>query len=153
MTEKEVSPQELMRAFRQLRRTNWKGKRPVEGCTHSESMMLYVLRRHQECSMEQGMKASELSGFLRVSSPTVTQMVNVLEARGLLERRPDPTDRRIVRIRLTEEGKRETGLAEAAMMESLNGFIRHIGHERAEQLIELLDEMHHYYHREDEKDD
>ncbi len=151
MAGKEVTPQDLMRAFRQLRHTNWKGKRPVEGCTHSETMMLYTLRRGEK-HQGKGLKASELSESLRVSSPTVTQMVNVLEARGLLERGADSSDRRIVRICLTAEGRKKTELAEEAMMGSLNEFIQHIGPERAELLIELLDEMHAYYNVEESHD-
>lgn len=151
MAEREVTPQELMRAFRQLRHTNWKGKRPVEGCTHSETMMLFVLRHLQEHCAGRGAKVSELSTRMRVSAPTVTQMINVLEARGLLERGPDPADRRVVRIQLTEKGLKETQIAEAAMMESLNGLIEHIGKEKAAMMIELFDQIHDYYKKQEEE--
>ncbi|WP_052702868.1 MarR family winged helix-turn-helix transcriptional regulator [Paenibacillus beijingensis] len=134
---------ELLRAFRQLRSLN-SGMKPIEGCTQSETIMLYVIRR---CTKEapEGMKASDLSQYLRVTSPTVTQQVNVLEARGLLERAADPADRRVVRIRLTEEGLRLTGIAEQAVHENTRSLIAHLGEERAAILIELLDEVYRFH--------
>lgn len=134
---------ELLRAFRQLRFVN-SGMKPIEGFTQSETMMLYVIRRCTKGAPE-GMKASDLSQFLRVTSPTVTQQVNVLEARGLLERAADPADRRVVRIRLTEEGLRLTDIAEQAVHENTRSLIEHLGEERTSLLIDLLDEVSRFY--------
>lgn len=147
----EATPQELLRAFRQLRKANWKGRQPVEGCTHSETMMLFVLRHSQEHGGPQGAKVSDLSATMRVSAPTVTQMVNVLEARGLLERGADPADRRVVRIQLTDKGLKQTQIAEAAMMDKLNGLIEHIGKEKIAVMIELLDQMYDYFEKLEEE--
>ncbi len=47
---------------------------------------------------------SELSQrLLRVNSNT-TAMIDHLEAKGLVKREPDPEDRRVIRVRLTETG-------------------------------------------------
>lgn len=47
---------------------------------------------------------SELSQrMLRVNSNT-TAMVDHLEAKGLVKREPDPDDRRVIRVKLTEAG-------------------------------------------------
>lgn len=107
-------------------------------------MLLLAIRRSMSAGSA-GLKVSEISGMLRVSLPTVTQTVNLLVARGLLERSSDPDDRRAVRIRLTEAGQRETELAEEAMLEGMKGLIDHLGHERSMQLIELLDDVAAYY--------
>lgn len=93
----------------------------------------------------EGLKASDLSSLLRVSMPTVSQMVNVLEARGLLERRLDPADRRVVRIRLSEQGQSLTEEAEQRMFEAMGGLVAHLGEERCRQLIDLLDDVAGYY--------
>lgn len=42
----------------------------------------------------------------RVRPPTVTAAVTRLEERGLLVRRPDPDDRRVVRVEITAAGRR-----------------------------------------------
>ncbi len=122
MTTEYTTSHELIRAFRQLRHMNWSGRRPAEGCTRSETMLLFAIRRGMSAGSP-GLKMSEISGILRVSLPTVTQTVNLLVARGLLERGADPDDRRAVRIRLTEAGRRETEQAEEAMLEGMKGLI------------------------------
>lgn len=40
----------------------------------------------------------------RVSPPTVTRVVGILEADGLVTRAPDPTDRRVVHVAVTRKG-------------------------------------------------
>jgi DNA-binding MarR family transcriptional regulator len=41
-----------------------------------------------------------------VRPPSITRIVRNLEADGLVEREPDPADRRIVRVRATDRGRR-----------------------------------------------
>jgi DNA-binding MarR family transcriptional regulator len=41
----------------------------------------------------------------RLSTPTVTKAAMRMETSGLVERRPDPRDARLVRLYLTERGK------------------------------------------------
>jgi len=41
-----------------------------------------------------------------VRPPSITRVVRNLEADGLVEREPDPADRRIVRVRPTDKGRR-----------------------------------------------
>ena len=47
-----------------------------------------------------------LAGSLGCDASNVTNLVDRLEARGLIERRPDPADRRIKNIALTDAGTR-----------------------------------------------
>lgn len=48
---------------------------------------------------------NQLQGFLLVSSSALTHRIDQVEAAGWVKRRPDPTDRRSVQIRLTRSGK------------------------------------------------
>lgn len=48
--------------------------------------------------------ASELARSLGVRLPTLTQLADGLVARGWIDRHDDPTDRRRVRLALTESG-------------------------------------------------
>jgi MarR family transcriptional regulator, transcriptional regulator for hemolysin len=43
---------------------------------------------------------------LKIEGPTMTRMLDTLEADGLVERLPDPSDRRTKQLRLTTEGER-----------------------------------------------
>jgi DNA-binding MarR family transcriptional regulator len=47
-----------------------------------------------------------LAACERVTPPSVTRMVTLLEERGLVRREADPADRRIARVSLTADGKR-----------------------------------------------
>jgi len=48
----------------------------------------------------------ELSQFCGCAPANITGLVDRLEKKGLLERSPDPHDRRVARIALTEEGQK-----------------------------------------------
>ena len=91
------------------------------------------------------MKVSEISKQLHVTSPTVTQLVNGLEANGLIKRNSDPVDRRAVGITLTEKGERVTEQAAEAFSASIQGLIEFLGEEQSNQLTELLSKVFRYY--------
>jgi MarR family transcriptional regulator, transcriptional regulator for hemolysin len=64
------------------------------GMTRAQWVMLIWLERRP------GLSQKELSELLEVEPITVARLVDRLEARGMVERRPDPADRRIWRLHL-----------------------------------------------------
>lgn len=54
---------------------------------------------------EDGLKASEVADRAWSSMGTLTSVVNTLARDGFVERRPDGTDRRVVRLYITDEGR------------------------------------------------
>jgi DNA-binding MarR family transcriptional regulator len=52
------------------------------------------------------MRLSELSDRLHIAARSTTEVVDGLQDRGLVERRPDPQDRRATLVALTDEGTR-----------------------------------------------
>src|SRR4051812_18429548 len=66
----------------------------------SHSRALGVLTRHG------AMRLSELSDRLHIAARSTTEVVDGLQDRGLVERRPDPQDRRATLVALTDEGTR-----------------------------------------------
>ena len=52
-----------------------------------------------------GMSQKELAEFLEVEPITVARLIDRLEARGMVERRPDPKDRRIWRLHLLPQAQ------------------------------------------------
>ena len=66
----------------------------------SHSRALGVLVRHG------GMRLSELSDHLHIAARSTTEVIDALEQRGLVERRPDPHDRRATLAQLTEQGEK-----------------------------------------------
>jgi DNA-binding MarR family transcriptional regulator len=59
---------------------------------------LRVLKRHGP------MRLSELSEHLHIVPRSTTQVADALESRGLIERRPDPGDRRATLVEVTGHG-------------------------------------------------
>lgn len=53
------------------------------------------------------MRMNELSAALGVVPRTVTTLVDSLEKEGLVERAPDPHDRRVTRLRITDAGRNQ----------------------------------------------
>ncbi|UNS98953.1 MarR family transcriptional regulator [Streptomyces tubbatahanensis] len=51
-------------------------------------------------------RATELAGYFGVGKATISRQLHALEALGLVERRPDPKDRRASLVLLTDEGRR-----------------------------------------------
>jgi DNA-binding MarR family transcriptional regulator len=54
---------------------------------------------------QEGVPQSQLVEALGVEPPTVTRMLQRMEAAGLVERRPDPADARVSLVYLTEQGR------------------------------------------------
>jgi DNA-binding MarR family transcriptional regulator len=54
---------------------------------------------------EDGLPPGEIARRLGISTPTVTRATIRMEAAGLLRREPHPSDRRMVRLRLTDRGR------------------------------------------------
>jgi MarR family transcriptional regulator, transcriptional regulator for hemolysin len=61
-----------------------------------------VLSRLERC---EGLKQSELAEMLDLQPITLTRLVDRLCDNGLIERRPDPNDRRAKRLFLTKEAR------------------------------------------------
>ena len=54
---------------------------------------------------EDGLSPGEVARRLGLATPTVTRAATRMEATGLLRREPHPSDRRLVRLRLTDRGR------------------------------------------------
>lgn len=52
-----------------------------------------------------GMTPSQLGDGLRVSSGRVSTVLSSLEKKGFVTRKPDPSDRRVVRVAITDTGR------------------------------------------------
>jgi DNA-binding MarR family transcriptional regulator len=82
--------------------------------------LLGALAREGELS------AGQLAAEAGITPATVTQMVDTLSNAGLVERNRSERDRRVVTIRLTDEGRRRHGRKEIELLdkwrEALSGF-------------------------------
>jgi len=52
-----------------------------------------------------GVRSKELADHLRIAARSATEVVDALEAKGLVSRSTDPTDRRATLVALTDRGR------------------------------------------------
>jgi DNA-binding MarR family transcriptional regulator len=132
----------LMSSFQQFRLL-FKGQGNFAGLKHSEMGLLFHIRGG--CSAEpEGMKVSELSSKMHVTSPSITQLVTSMEEQGLVVRKMDREDRRSVKVSLTDKGNEITIKAEQEIMAMLTGLVDYMGHEKSLALIEIFNDVFAY---------
>ena len=93
----ETLPEAFMSVARQLRDISQDFLAPWD-ISPSQLRALRVLMRHGV------MRLTELSGHLHIAARSTTEVVDALQARGLVERRPDPGDRRATLVEVTGHG-------------------------------------------------
>lgn len=96
--------------------THAEGKKWLEtlGISSWEYEVLATLRRS---GPEYQLAPRQLSDALLVSGSALTNRLDHLERAGLVQRQPDPADRRGLRIKLTRKGQEQAdGLVEAYLM-------------------------------------
>ena len=84
--------------------------------------------------------ANRLAAQLHVQPPSLTSLVDGMVARSLVDRAPDPDDRRRVRIVITDQGKDVLRRADAAAIERLRSVEQLDPKER--DLVDSLGDWH-----------
>jgi DNA-binding MarR family transcriptional regulator len=87
----------------------WSVARQLRGVSH-ESLAPWditpaQLRALRVLARRGPLRLSGLSDQLHIAARSTTEVVDVLESRGLVRRRPDPGDRRATLVELTEHGE------------------------------------------------
>ncbi|MBF4995026.1 MarR family transcriptional regulator [Arthrobacter gandavensis] len=94
---------ELMHAaFRGLRGRWMKQLAPFDLTPHQFRALNAAARRGNDG----GLRLKDLAESLRIAPRSATEVVDQLEAKNLVHREPDPSDRRATLITLTEQGAR-----------------------------------------------
>lgn len=145
-----ATEQKLMAALMQFKRLGWHPQ-PIAGFNPGDFRVLFCIKKHTGTNAPE-MKVSEISKRLHVTSPTVTQLLNKLEAHGLIERRIDPTDRRSVGVKLTREGNMVTEQAFEAFFSTMSGLVEYLGEEQSNQLADLLSNVFRYFSEKEAKE-
>lgn len=80
----------------------------------------------------------KISETLSIPSGSITYVVDKLEKKGFVERRPSPTDRRASHVVLTEKGNTLFDEIFPQHIETISKNLSFVSYEEKEQLIELL---------------
>lgn len=81
---------------------------------------------------------ADICRVMNYDSGAMTRIIDQLEARGLVARNRSKTDRRVVLLALTPEGRATTKALAAPTMTFWNELLAGFSHAEAAQLIELL---------------
>src|ERR1700676_3628223 len=89
----------------------------------------------------QGLKMSELSQRMMVTGGNVTGITDGLEKEGLVVREVDAADRRVFRVKLTVEGKRQFRRMAGGNEQRIIDLFGPLGTKQKKQLTELLGQL------------
>lgn len=90
-----------------------------------------------------GATVSELAHRERVKLPSMTAVVNQMEAEGLAEKQQDPADRRCVRVVLTDRGREVAQAARAARIAWFAGRLDHLSKGEVAAISRALGALEH----------
>ncbi len=85
-----------------------------------------------------GITSRQLCATLGILPPNLVKLVADLDKRGLLQRKPHPTDGRAIGLHLTAEGRKMTRDAEVTARELENGVAAPLSQAERETLMTLL---------------
>jgi DNA-binding MarR family transcriptional regulator len=89
-------------------------------------------------SQPEPVSMGELSRFLDVPLSTATRMMDWLVKSGYAERLPDPQDRRVVRVGLTQNGRQIYQGVNAMMRAQVEKWLRNFTREECQIMTALL---------------
>ena len=100
--------------------------------------VLAALRRSGE---PYALSPGQLGTETLVTSGTMTNRIDRLEQRGLVQRQPDPSDRRGVRVVLTDSGRRTVDDALSDLLAREHALLEALPTDRQAELADLLREL------------
>ena len=128
----ERDPLVLLYDLARIMRTKFDQRARAGGMTRAQWQILARVER------QPGLSQSELAAICDVEPITVARLVDRLEERGLLERRPDPHDRRIWRLHNRAAAKPVLEEISAYRRELTREIDAHIGRAAREAMVDAL---------------
>ncbi|MFD8568932.1 MarR family winged helix-turn-helix transcriptional regulator [Streptomyces sp. NPDC057694] len=127
--------EQLLRLTRRLHRIQKRQLEPV-GITPAQSRLLRALVHYDTPP-----RMADLAERLEVVPRAVTTVVDGLEAGELVRRVPDPTNRRVIRIELTERGRAALRELRSARRAAAEEILAPLDREQRAQLTVLLNAL------------
>ena len=133
----DVSPLEVLSRVTRLARHLDRQRTIVFARHELETWTFDVLSALRRAESEQ-LSPGQLLAHTLVTSGTMTNRIDRLEERGLVRRRPDPTDARSVRVQLTAAGRRRVEGALKDLVASENAILGSLDETERATLAGLL---------------
>jgi DNA-binding MarR family transcriptional regulator len=144
-----VSPKdlagELLRLWSHLMRGSSQQMFVVLGELELSMTQMKTLSMLDDCLQEVSVK--ELSDLLGLSLPATSRTVDGLLRRGFLSRHEDAEDRRIKRVRLTDEGRAVVQRIVTARLQGLEAYASTLSDDQRGQLMAVLLDLPHRHQK------
>jgi len=89
-------------------------------------------------SKEDGMYQRQLAKISLKDRPNITRLIDILEKKGFVNRETDPQNRRIIKVFITEEGRKQVAEIHPYLLEMQSRAIEGISVDQLESTKELL---------------
>jgi len=106
-----------------------------EGITTSIGFVLVNI--HSEF----GTAATKIAPMMGLESRSLTRMLKSMEEKGLIFKKPDPDDKRSVRIFLTEEGHKKKLVSVDTVLKFNNKMYESIDHDKLKVFFEVIGDI------------
>ena len=131
----EHDPLGLLNDVARLMRTRFDQRARRRGMTRAQWGILVMLSR------QPGLSQNEMAAISEVEPITVGRLIDRLEKRGFVERRPDPTDRRIRRLHLLPAAQPVLDEIARHREELYDAILSGIDSDQRERFVEALLQM------------
>ena len=131
----EHDPLGLLNDVARLMRTRFDQRARRRGMTRAQWGILVMLSR------QPGLSQNEMAAISEVEPITVGRLIDRLERRGFVERRPDPTDRRIRRLHLLPAAQPVLDEIARHREELYDAILSGIDSDQRERFVEALLQM------------
>jgi DNA-binding MarR family transcriptional regulator len=138
LPEVDVSPLEVLSRVSRLARHLDRQRAVVFGRHDLEIWSFDVLSALRRSDPPHHLSPGQLLAQTLVTSGTMTNRLDHLERRGLVRRRPDPSDARSVRVQLTAAGRRRVDAALAELAEREDAILASLDPSERSELAGLL---------------
>ena len=95
----------------------------------------------EQLDLEDGLRLTDMAARAGITVQSMGELVDDLQAKGYLERRPDPRDRRAKRIHLTDRGRRNVDVAKRATADVEEHLNEVLGQRRYHLLRRALEDV------------
>jgi DNA-binding MarR family transcriptional regulator len=113
----------------------------IEQAEGRERLTMPQLRCLQAITADGTALTTQLARQMNVAVPTMTSMIDGLTERGLVERHPDPVDRRQVRIVMTDEGRAVLARYQGIVHMRLRRLLSHLTAAQKKRLLAAMEDV------------
>ncbi len=107
----------------------------LDSLTLDQYEILYVL------TYNDGVYQRQLGKIVLKDRPNITRLINILLDKGMIERRQDEENKRLLRIYITDEGRKSINKLAPLKQKIADKLLRNISGEEINSLLNVLEKM------------